>query len=171
MYFLDTGKDATYSSSEYETHWRNNTIDYKMRFCGHCNTTTDIKEANFFGKYVQNGKTIHFFIPNGNFNICIDFSDGQYIVAGSDDGSFFIWERDTTNIVRVLRGDDRIVNCLQPHPSTCLLATSGIESVIRLWSPLPEVIIVSLLQFIQITIFHLKKSIHIKCLLFSRTEQ
>lgn len=66
-------------------------------------------------------------------------SDGQYIVAGSDDGSFFIWDRDTTNIIRVLRGDDRIVNCLQPHPSTCLLATSGIDPVIRLWSPWPEV--------------------------------
>lgn len=66
-------------------------------------------------------------------------SNGQYIVAGSDDGSFFIWDRNTTNIVRVLRGDDRIVNCLQPHPSTCLLATSGIDPVIRLWSPWPEV--------------------------------
>lgn len=41
--------------------------------------------------------------------------------------------------MRVLRGDDRIVNCLQPHPSTCLLATSGIDPVIRLWSPWPEV--------------------------------
>ena len=67
------------------------------------------------------------------------FSNGQYIVAGSDDGSFFMWEKQTTNIVRVLRGDDSIVNCLQPHPSTCLLATSGIEPVVRLWSPRPEV--------------------------------
>lgn len=60
-------------------------------------------------------------------------------MAGSDDGSFFVWDRITTNIVRILRGDERIVNCLQPHPSVCLLATSGIESDIRLWSPLPEV--------------------------------
>lgn len=100
--------------SDYEQEWRRNTIDYKMRFCGHCNTTTDIKEANFFG------------------------NNGQYIVAGSDDGSFFVWDRNTANIMRVLRGDERIVNCLQPHPSTCLLATSGIEPIIRLWSPLPE---------------------------------
>ncbi|EZA60494.1 hypothetical protein DMN91_010896 [Ooceraea biroi] len=117
---INNGKDITQSNrsffpiSEYEQEWRNNTIDYKMRFCGHCNTTTDIKEANFFG------------------------NNSQYIVAGSDDGSFFIWDRNTTNIVRVLRGDERIVNCLQPHPSTCLLATSGIDPVIRLWSPLPE---------------------------------
>lgn len=66
-------------------------------------------------------------------------SQGQYIVAGSDDGSFFIWDRHTTNIMRVLRGDDSIVNCLQPHPSYCLLATSGIDPVVRLWSPRPEV--------------------------------
>ncbi|XP_076292142.1 WD and tetratricopeptide repeats protein 1-like isoform X1 [Lasioglossum baleicum] len=115
---IDSGRDITnlplFQISEYEKEWRHNTIDYKMRFCGHCNTTTDIKEANFFG------------------------NNGQYIVAGSDDGSFFIWDRNTTNIIRVLRGDERIVNCLQPHPSTCLLATSGIDPVIRLWSPLPE---------------------------------
>ncbi|KAI0228941.1 WD and tetratricopeptide repeats protein 1 [Lamellibrachia satsuma] len=102
------------SISEQETTWRNAAADYKQRFCGHCNTTTDIKEANFFG------------------------SNGQYIVAGSDDGSFFMWEKLTTNIVRVLRGDDSIVNCLQPHPSFCMLATSGIDPVVRLWSPMPE---------------------------------
>lgn len=67
------------------------------------------------------------------------FSEGQYIVAGSDDGSFFIWDRSSTNIVRILRGDDSIVNCLQPHPSMCLLATSGIEPYVRLWSPRPQV--------------------------------
>lgn len=51
-----------------------------------------------------------------------------------------MWDRNTTNIVRVLRGDDSIVNCLQPHNDTCLLATSGIDPVIRLWSPRPDVI-------------------------------
>ncbi|CAL1611512.1 unnamed protein product [Knipowitschia caucasica] len=89
-------------------------LDYKHRYCGHCNTTTDIKEANFFG------------------------SKGQYIVSGSDDGSFFIWEKETTNLVRILQGDESIVNCLQPHPSYCFLATSGIDPVVRLWTPRPE---------------------------------
>ena len=60
-------------------------------------------------------------------------------MAGSDDGSFFIWEKSTTNILRVLRGDDSIVNCLQPHPTSCLLATSGIDPVVRLWGPRAEV--------------------------------
>ena len=31
---------------------KSSAIDFKLRFCGHCNTTTDIKEANFFGRYV-----------------------------------------------------------------------------------------------------------------------
>lgn len=100
--------------SKQEEAWRTLAYDYESRFCGHCNTTTDIKEANFFG------------------------SQGQYIVAGSDDGSFFIWDRRSSNIIRVLRGDESIVNCLQPHPSYCLLATSGIDPVVRLWSPRPE---------------------------------
>lgn len=64
-------------------------------------------------------------------------SEGQFICAGSDDGSFFIWDRNTTNIVRVMKGDDSIVNCIQPHSEFCLLATSGIDPVVRLWSPMP----------------------------------
>ena len=100
--------------SEQERVLRDSAYDYENRLCGHCNTTTDIKEANFFG------------------------SNGQYIVAGSDDGSFFIWSKETANLVRVLKGDDSIVNCLQPHPSMCLLATSGIDPVVRLWSPRAE---------------------------------
>ena len=38
--------------SEQEKIWRNNACDYETRYCGHCNTTTDIKEANFFGRFV-----------------------------------------------------------------------------------------------------------------------
>ncbi|PIO31706.1 hypothetical protein AB205_0093480 [Aquarana catesbeiana] len=64
--------------------------------------------------------------------------NAQYIVSGSDDGSFFIWEKETCALIRVLQGDESIVNCLQPHPSYCFLATSGIDPVVRLWSPRPE---------------------------------
>ena len=61
------------------------------------------------------------------------------IVAGSDDGRFFVWDKKTANILRVMMGDESIVNCLQAHPFTSMMATSGIESVVRLWAPLPEV--------------------------------
>jgi WD40 repeat protein len=59
----------------------------------------------------------------------------NFVCAGSDDGSIFIWNKQTTNIVRVLKGDESIVNCLQPHPSSCYLASSGIEPVIKIWWP------------------------------------
>jgi WD and tetratricopeptide repeat-containing protein 1 len=85
--------------------------DYHQRYLGHCNTHTDIKEATFLGER------------------------GEYIGAGSDDGNIFIWEKKTGNLVRVLYADENIVNCVQWHPKSCLLATSGIENVIRLWEP------------------------------------
>lgn len=38
------------SISEDEVVLRERSYDYQFRYCGHCNTTTDIKEANFFGR-------------------------------------------------------------------------------------------------------------------------
>ncbi|XP_049872723.1 WD and tetratricopeptide repeats protein 1 isoform X2 [Pectinophora gossypiella] len=102
------------ATSVLERQLRASAADYTQRLLGHCNTTTDIKEANFLG-------------PDANF-----------VAAGSDDGSMFIWCRRSGNIVRCLKGDESIVNCLQLHPSMFLLATSGIEAVVRLWSPRPE---------------------------------
>lgn len=40
--------------SEQEQIWRSIAFDFGRRYCGHCNLTTDIKEANFFGKLVSN---------------------------------------------------------------------------------------------------------------------
>lgn len=40
------------SIPEDEIVLRERSFDYKHRYCGHCNTTTDIKEANFFGRSV-----------------------------------------------------------------------------------------------------------------------
>ncbi|CAG9768911.1 unnamed protein product [Ceutorhynchus assimilis] len=97
-----------------EANKRFNSIDYEMRFMGHCNTTTDIKEANFLGE------------------------DGHYICAGSDEGIIFIWERKTQSIVNALVGDVSIVNCIQPHPNQCLIASSGIDPVVKLWTPMAE---------------------------------
>ena len=88
--------------------------DYKSRFCGHCNTHTDIKEAIFIG------------------------DRGNFVAAGSDDGNIFIWERATGNLVRVLKGDSSIVNCIQWNPATPIMATSGIENVVRIWEPRME---------------------------------
>lgn len=45
------------SIPEDEIILRERSYDYKHRYCGHCNTTTDIKEANFFGRSVQTTHT------------------------------------------------------------------------------------------------------------------
>ena len=63
---------------------------------------------------------------------------GNYVAAGSDDGNIFIWEKQSGNLVRVLRGDSSIVNCIQWHPGLTIMATSGIENVVRLWEPLSD---------------------------------
>lgn len=99
--------------NEEERRRREDAHDYNLRFVGSCNTTTDIKEANFFGK------------------------NGQFIIAGSDCGCMLMWDRSTTNLIEAWQGDDSIVNCLQPHPTSCLVATSGLDPVVRLWSPRP----------------------------------
>ncbi|KAH1021874.1 hypothetical protein HUJ04_011358 [Dendroctonus ponderosae] len=95
-----------------EVERRLDSMDSDLRFLGHCNTTTDIMEANFLGN--------------------------DFICAGSDTGVIFIWEKKTQSIINALVGDMSIVNCLQPHPSTCLIASSGIDVSVKLWSPMPE---------------------------------
>eukprot|EP01102_Stenamoeba_stenopodia_P007259 TRINITY_DN2022_c0_g1_i3.p1 TRINITY_DN2022_c0_g1~~TRINITY_DN2022_c0_g1_i3.p1 ORF type:complete len:617 (-),score=108.75 TRINITY_DN2022_c0_g1_i3:73-1923(-) len=85
---------------------------YVHRFVGHSNMATDIKEASFLG------------------------DKGEMIGAGSDDGRLFIWEKKTEKLVDVIHADADVVNCIQCNPYQCTVATSGIESVIRLWSPL-----------------------------------
>jgi len=97
--------------SKKELQWRSNSYDFEQRFYGHCNVSTDIMEASWFG------------------------SDSQYVVGGSDDGNFYIWNRKTGNIVNILKADECIVNCVQPHYNSCFIATSGIDSNIKLWTP------------------------------------
>lgn len=37
--------------------------------------------------------------------------------------------------VKVLAADEDVANCVQPHPHLPVLATSGIDTVIKLWAP------------------------------------
>ncbi|KAL4083198.1 hypothetical protein QTP88_028528 [Uroleucon formosanum] len=99
---------------KFEKYFRTHAKDYHRRYYGHCNYLTNTKEAKFFG------------------------SRNQFIVAGSDDGHIFVWEKNTENNLLILKGDSRVVNCIQPHPSEFLLATSGMNHKIKLWSPLPD---------------------------------
>lgn len=39
--------------------------------------------------------------------------------------------QESGEVVQVLQADEDVANCVQPHPSLPMLATSGIEPVIR----------------------------------------
>ncbi|GAB4844926.1 Protein ALTERED SEED GERMINATION 2 [Ancistrocladus abbreviatus] len=86
-------------------------IDMKQRYVGHCNVGTDIKQASFLGQR------------------------GEYIGSGSDDGRWFIWEKKTGRLIKMLLGDDAVVNCVQSHPFDSVVATSGIDNTIKIWTP------------------------------------
>lgn len=67
-------RHAEQKVSEMEKIWRSESIDYKLFYCGHCNTTTDIKEANFFGRlfaFVYNIETGFCNCPTETINFFI----------------------------------------------------------------------------------------------------
>uniref|UniRef100_A0A4W4EL51 Ddb1 and cul4 associated factor 6 n=1 Tax=Electrophorus electricus TaxID=8005 RepID=A0A4W4EL51_ELEEL len=84
----------------------------KLSFKGHRNSRTMIKEACFWGN--------------------------NFVLSGSDCGHIFIWDRHTGEHVMLLEADNHVVNCLQPHPYEPLLASSGIDYDIKIWSPMEE---------------------------------
>ncbi|GJQ11441.1 hypothetical protein GpartN1_g3232.t1 [Galdieria partita] len=84
---------------------------FEQYYTGHCNELT-IKEVAFFG------------------------SSCKYVVSGSDDGHIFLWNTETGKLINILEGDCSVVNCVQSHPYDPLMASSGIEESVKLWSPL-----------------------------------
>ncbi|XP_020598061.1 DDB1- and CUL4-associated factor 8-like, partial [Phalaenopsis equestris] len=77
---------------------------------GHINCKT-IKGVNFFG-------------PN-----C------EYVTSGSDCGRLFIWRKKGGELLRVMKGDKHVVNCIESHPYTTMLASCGIKKSIKIWLP------------------------------------
>ncbi|XP_026073594.1 DDB1- and CUL4-associated factor 6-like isoform X3 [Carassius auratus] len=84
----------------------------KMMYKGHRNSRTMIKESCFWGN--------------------------NFVMSGSDCGHIFVWDRHTGEHLMLLEADNHVVNCLQPHPYDPILASSGIDYDIKLWSPLEQ---------------------------------
>ncbi|XP_057961320.1 uncharacterized protein LOC131153193 isoform X1 [Malania oleifera] len=59
----------------------------------------------------------------------------EYVVSGSDCGRIFIWKKKGGELIRVMEADTQIVNCIESHPHTTVLASSGIDSDIKIWTP------------------------------------
>jgi len=114
--------DDSSSSSEVSETYGIDFFDYSQineiceencvhEFKGHLNELT-VKEVNYFG-----------------FN-------SEYVISGSDDGNIFIWDSKTGKIVNIIENaDSEVVNCIQGNPMTMMLASSGIDRTVKLWSP------------------------------------
>jgi len=133
---------------------------HEVRLSGHKNVQTDIKEAVFWGEEqswsiqainslisseISNKNTQDTSISSASSSfhrITEGIKTGRkgYIVSGSDDGSAYIYDRATGLLVGTVAADSDVCNCVQPHPNLPLLATSGIENVIRLWAPVKPVV-------------------------------
>lgn len=61
---------------------------HTRQYSGHCNVKT-VKDANFFGL------------------------QDEYVVSGSDSGHVFIWDKKTSQLVNILKGDEDVVNVIQ----------------------------------------------------------
>ncbi|GAA6061858.1 hypothetical protein JCM10212_001291 [Sporobolomyces blumeae] len=80
-----------------------------LEYTGHANSQT-VKDVNFAFK-------------------------GSAVVSGSDDGNFFVWDKDTAECRAIFHGDSSVVNVLAPHPRLPLLAVSGIDPTVGIYGP------------------------------------
>ncbi|KEH44401.1 transducin/WD-like repeat-protein [Medicago truncatula] len=91
------------------------------------NTDADVKIAPQVFKGHRNCETVkgvNFFGPN-----C------EYVVSGSDCGRIFTWKKKGGELIRVMEADKHVVNCIESHPHSTVLASSGIEHDIKIWTP------------------------------------
>ncbi|KAH8927591.1 WD40 repeat-like protein [Atractiella rhizophila] len=79
-------------------------------FDGHLNSAT-VKDVNFTGP------------------------KDEFVISGSDDGNFFIWNKETTELVGIYEGDSDTVNVMQTHPKLPVLAISGIDQSVKIFAP------------------------------------
>lgn len=85
--------------------------DFVHKYEGHRNCAT-VKSCDFYGP------------------------KSEYIMSGSDCGNIFFWDKNTEAIVQYMRGDEKgVVNALVGHPQFPFLATSGLDSDVKIWVP------------------------------------
>lgn len=80
----------------------------RVKYQGHRNSRTSIKKAIFWGD--------------------------KYVMSGSDCGRIMVWDKESAELKMAFQADKRVVNCLEPNPHHYVLATSGIDYDIKLWS-------------------------------------
>ena len=78
----------------------------------------------------------------------------EYVSSGSDCGRIFIWKKRGGELIRVMEADKDVVNCIEPHPHTMALASSGIEYDIKIWTPKAIERATLPINFGQVWLFH-----------------
>ncbi|KIJ56646.1 hypothetical protein M422DRAFT_22796 [Sphaerobolus stellatus SS14] len=116
----DDGMDASGSHSDKEEDEEDEeelpenlklpVIHPRRKYVGACNIET-VKDVNFLG-------------PRDEF-----------VVSGSDDGNFFIWNKSTSQVMDILEGDESVVNVVEQHPFLPVLAVSGIDDTVKIFAP------------------------------------
>mmetsp|Transcript_24943 Transcript_24943/g.40444 ORF Transcript_24943/g.40444 Transcript_24943/m.40444 type:complete len:692 (-) Transcript_24943:1667-3742(-) len=77
---------------------------------GHRNRDTFLKNVKFYGE------------------------NEEYILSGSDCGNLHFWDRETTELVALLKADNEIVNGSSPNPFNSTLVVYGIDSDAKVFS-------------------------------------
>ncbi|ORY26663.1 WD40-repeat-containing domain protein [Naematelia encephala] len=57
------------------------------------------------------------------------------VCSGSDDGNFFVWDKDTGRLEGIWEGDGHVVNVMEQHPTLPLVAVSGIDNTVKMFAP------------------------------------
>ncbi|KAM0790270.1 hypothetical protein ACM66B_005575 [Microbotryomycetes sp. NB124-2] len=83
----------------------------RQRYTGHANSAT-VKDVNF-----------------------LSFGQDAHVMSGSDDGNWFVWDKESAELVAIYEGDSNVVNVMQAHPRLPLVAISGIDHTVKLFGP------------------------------------
>ena len=57
--------------------------------------------------------------------------EDELVVSGSDDGHFFLWDKESGRLHGIYEGDGSVVNVIESHPRLPLIACSGIDTTIK----------------------------------------
>jgi WD40 repeat protein len=55
----------------------------------------------------------------------------EYVVSGSDDGNWFMWDKKSGVLHDIFEGDGTVVNVIEGHPYLPLAAVSGIDHTVK----------------------------------------
>ncbi|GJV67003.1 WD40 repeat-containing protein [Tanacetum coccineum] len=105
--FSDQSELVSYSK---ESIYQMETKQDPLLFEGHRNYAT-VKGVGFFGPKCE------------------------YVVSGSGCGRVFIWRNKDAKLVRVIEADKQLGCCIEAHPRIPILASSGIDTDIKIWTP------------------------------------